>query len=189
MSSPVLNADPEASPPPTNLANALELMAEPVNTEGRRHNAPGSPGRPPGAPRRAAPMAARAIPADAHADGRCTQCRGCIVARSARQWTRALREPCPHCGVRGWRRRLLRPVPHGTLPTLRRQRAPGVFCTDLLTIRPSAGRPSAGRAAMPTVTVQCRTTRTATSAGDASPWVRRPPPRPRLLPNCVALGR
>ena len=82
MSSPVLNADPEASPPPTNLANALELMAEPVNTEGRRHNAPGSPGRPPGAPRRAAPMAARAIPADAHADGRCTQRRGCIVARS-----------------------------------------------------------------------------------------------------------
>ena len=44
MSAPVRNADPEASPPPTNLANALELMEEPVNTDGRRHNAPGSRG-------------------------------------------------------------------------------------------------------------------------------------------------
>ena len=52
--------------------------------------------------RRAASMAARAIPADAPADGRCTPRRGWMVAMRARPRTRALREPCPHCGVRGW---------------------------------------------------------------------------------------
>ena len=46
--------------------------------------------------------AERGIPADAHAAGRCTKCKGWIVAMSAHEWSRAVSSPCPHCGVSGW---------------------------------------------------------------------------------------
>ncbi len=34
--------------------------------------------------------------------GRCTGCRKWITAQTRRQWQRAVKEPCPHCGRRGW---------------------------------------------------------------------------------------
>ena len=44
--------------------------------------------------RRAAWMADRGIPAEAYAAGRCTKCGGWIFAMNAREWTRAVKEPC-----------------------------------------------------------------------------------------------
>ena len=34
--------------------------------------------------------------------GTCTDCRSWITAQTRKQWQRARREPCPHCGQRGW---------------------------------------------------------------------------------------
>ena len=52
--------------------------------------------------KRAAWCAERGVPPDAPAAGRCTKCGGWIVAMNAREWTRAVKEPCLHCGVRSW---------------------------------------------------------------------------------------
>lgn len=34
--------------------------------------------------------------------GRCTGCRKWIYAQTRKQWQRAVKAPCPHCGKRGW---------------------------------------------------------------------------------------
>lgn len=52
--------------------------------------------------RRAAWLSARGLPPDTFAAGKCTKCGGWIAARTPREWTRAVKNPCPHCGVRGW---------------------------------------------------------------------------------------
>lgn len=35
-------------------------------------------------------------------EGQCTSCKKWITAPTRRQWQRAVREPCPHYGLRGW---------------------------------------------------------------------------------------
>ena len=52
--------------------------------------------------KRAAWLAERNLPPDTHAAGRCTKCGGWIFALTAREWSQAVKEPCPHCGVKGW---------------------------------------------------------------------------------------
>ena len=34
--------------------------------------------------------------------GRCTGCKKWIYAQTRRQWQRAVKSPCPHCGKQGW---------------------------------------------------------------------------------------
>ena len=34
--------------------------------------------------------------------GRCTGCQRWIYAQTRKQWQRATRAPCPHCGKKGW---------------------------------------------------------------------------------------
>ena len=52
--------------------------------------------------KRAAWLGERGLPPDTYAAGRCTKCGGWIVAKTARDWSRAVSEPCPRCGVKGW---------------------------------------------------------------------------------------
>ena len=34
--------------------------------------------------------------------GQCGRCRKWITAQTRRQWQRAVKSPCPHCGRTGW---------------------------------------------------------------------------------------
>ena len=34
--------------------------------------------------------------------GKCTACQRWIYAQTRKQWQRAVRLPCPHCGKQGW---------------------------------------------------------------------------------------
>ena len=34
--------------------------------------------------------------------GRCLGCKKWITAQTRKQWQRATKSPCPHCGRKGW---------------------------------------------------------------------------------------
>ena len=34
--------------------------------------------------------------------GRCAHCGNCITAQTRKQWRRAVKAACPHCGRKGW---------------------------------------------------------------------------------------
>ena len=34
--------------------------------------------------------------------GHCHSCKKRITAQTRKQWQRAVKEPCPHCGMKGW---------------------------------------------------------------------------------------
>ena len=42
------------------------------------------------------------IPAGVYAAGRCLSCGCWIEAATAEEWSRRVRQPCPHCGRPGW---------------------------------------------------------------------------------------
>ena len=44
----------------------------------------------------------RGLPDNTYAAGRCMKCRGWIFATNARDWSLAVRNPCPHCGSGSW---------------------------------------------------------------------------------------
>ena len=42
------------------------------------------------------------LPLDTKYAGRCLRCNGWVTATKSREWSKAVKAPCPHCGAKGW---------------------------------------------------------------------------------------